>query len=161
MTNLFKQHLTEFWAYLKVIILSAIVYIALTISFDINNIQQFIITTSTHWVKLFSIFLAASFGFYWNYFKQNDSEFGEWLHWKGANKVYSRGFCYPIAIYIITITLLIIVSEYPNNKLSKITLFCMIYGTSSLVSLLITIQNFMKLMNLFRKIHRAESKTST
>ncbi|WP_124326793.1 hypothetical protein [Desulfonema ishimotonii] len=152
-----KAIFLEMWAYLKVILLSSIVFFTILVAFDFNIISQFIIKSARDWLRLFGIFLASSFGFYWNYFKQNDSEFGEWLHWKGASKIYSRGFIYPIFVYIINIVLLVILSEYKKVALAKITFWCMIYGFITLISLLSTIYNFMKLLNLFRTIHKSES----
>lgn len=152
-----KVSFYELWAYLKVILLSGILFFIIAAFFDINIIAAFLIKSAKHWIKLFSVFLAASFGFYWNYFKQNDSNFGEWLHWKGASQTYSRGFVFPIIVYIIDFILLIILCEMPSIILAKITFGFMIYGIITLIALLVTICDFIKLSNLFRAIHRAES----
>lgn len=143
------------WGYVVEFILTALVYIFIRLSFGTAMAVQVVSGAANSWAALVRGFFALSGGLFAIFVKLLTSDFGNWLSWRQAERVYTGAFVIALAAHVCAIVFLVVAGVTKEETVGRIALALLIFSGVNMCSLM---GNVLKVVKLYREFSRQLGK---
>ena len=135
--------------YVAEFLLSGLLFALAIVLWQSDQLASFTEKTATPWAA--GGLFAASFVTWQIFIHLFTSDFGEWLQWRGADRIYNAVFITAIAVYAISTIVLIIAGQLKNKIVDLIALWSLIFSFINLYTLVKNASDLLKLHSAFKR----------
>ena len=157
-----KAKFLNYYAYIVEFILSFLVVVGLSLHYEKKTLIDFFDKSANDFAMYFySIMLAGSIAFFWQFYSRSDTKFAIWLYKKGAFKVYLLAYIFAVIIYSLSLFVLVLNKYISSDILLYVALWCLIMSIMNAYTFIKNIVNQLLLNMKFNELTEDSGKENS
>ncbi len=140
-----------FWGYFIEVLLLLCIFTLLNILITNQVLCDFVINTSGLFTTLIGAILLFSASFLLIFIRWMTTDFGDYLNWRKADRVYRTSLGYSLFIDMLAFLSLIVLGYAKSAILANVAIILIIYTLINIKTMITNILDLVKLKNYFRR----------